>query len=125
MFKPKWILLIIAIAGVIILLLPDKGHPLIAFNKAHGPSFQDLIGLALILISWLFGVFLVVKNWNKIKTRVGTKNVLLFLSIYLLSFIGIVMALKTSLDWILWPCVTIALLINILFVILSFAKKNI
>ncbi len=125
MFKLRSILLIVAIAGMIILLLPDKSVPLFAFNKDHGPSFQDLIGLALILISWFIGVFMIVKNWICIKTRIGAKNILLFIIIYFLSCAGIVMALKTSLDWILWPCVIIALLINILFVSLSFAKKNI
>lgn len=125
MFKLRWILLIVVITGVIILLLPDNGKPLIVFNKDHGPSLSDIIGLSLIIICWLAGIFMIAKNWITVKTKMGTKNIFLFISIYLLSCIGIAMALERGLDWILWPCVITALAINILFVIYSIKRRNI
>ena len=123
MFKLKWALLIVFLAGVLILVLPDDGKELIKLNKIHGPSFQDIIGLALISLSWVGSIIIVCICWGKIKTIIGTRNAPLLLFVYLFSCIGIAIALKTEADWILWPCVAIALFINILFVFLSF-KKN-
>ena len=71
MVNKKWILLILFIAGLIILILPDQGNQAIQLNDSHGPSFQDLIGLGLILISWFSSCVIVIGNWKKIKSNLG------------------------------------------------------
>ena len=123
MLNNKWVLLILFIAGLIIVVLPDSGKPVIALNKSHGPSVQDFIGLGLILISWLFSCGIVIRNWEKIKSKIGNRNFRLLILIYLLAMTGIILALAVSSDFILWICVAVGLLINILFIIYAFARK--
>ena len=124
MLKLQWILAIVFLAGVSIVLLPDDGRPVIRFNEMHGPSVPDMIGLGLISISWLAGLVMIVLNWKKIRTRIGIKNVGWLISIYLLSCLGIGIALKAGFDWMLWPSVAVASFVNILFVFLSFKKSD-
>ena len=123
MLNNKWGLLLLFIAGLIIVLLPDPGKPVIELNKSHGPSVQDLIGLGLILISWLFTCIIVIRNWEKIKSKIGNRALKLLIIIYLLAVIGIAISLAVSSDLMLWICVTVGSLINILCIIYAFAKK--
>ena len=122
MLNNKWVLLILFIAGLIIVVLPDSGKAVIELNKSHGPSIQDSIGLGLILISWLFGCTIVVRNWRKIKSRIGNRTFRLLIMIYLLALIGIILSLALSSEFFLWPCVAVGLLINMLYVIYAFKK---
>ena len=122
MLNNKWVLLILFIAGLIIVVLPDSGKAVIELNKSHGPSIQDSIGLGLILISWLFGCTIVVRNWRKIKSRIGNRTFRLLIMIYLLALIGIILSLALSSDFLLWICVAVGLLINMLYVIYAFKK---
>lgn len=116
MLNNKWVLLILFITGLIIVVLPDSGKPVIALNKSHGPSMQDLIGLGLLLISWLFSCIIVIRNWKKIKSKIGNRTFGLLLMIYLVAMAGIILSLVVSSDLFLWICVAVGLLINILFV---------
>jgi hypothetical protein len=122
MLNNKWVLLILFIAGLIIVVLPDSGKAVIELNKSHGPSIQDSIGLGLILISWLFGCTIVVRNWRKIKSRIGNRALKLLTIIYLLAMTGIIVSLAVSSDFFLWICVAVGLLINMLYVIYAFKK---
>lgn len=124
MLNNKWVLLILFITGLIIVVLPDSGKPVIALNKSHGPSMQDLIGLGLLLLSWLFSCAIVIRNWKKIKSKIGDKTFRLLIIIYLLAMTGIVLALVVSSDCLLWICVAVGLSINILFIIYAFAKNS-
>ena len=123
MRKKKWALFILFIAGLIILLLPDRGKQIIRLNERHGPSIQDLIGLVLILLSWLFSCAVVISNWKKIKLKTGHKTFNLLLIVYVLSIIGIILSLTFSSDIFLWICATVGLLINTLFIIYALNKK--
>jgi len=120
----RWILLIIFFAGLIILLLPDASKPVIEFNKIHGPSIPDLIGLSFIMISWVSSCITIIQRWPKIKLKLGNKTVYMLLIIYLLSCFGIVLSLRLSLDELLWFCVAAALIINVLFIIYAFITEN-
>ena len=123
MLTNKWVLLILFITGLIIVVLPDSGKPVIALNKTHGPSIQDLIGLGFLLISWLFSCGIVIRNLKKIKSKIGNRTLKLLIIIYLLATIGIVLALVVSFDFLLWISVAVGLSINILFIIYAFAKN--
>lgn len=118
----KWVLVILFIAGLIIVLLPDSGKTVIELNKSHGPSIQDLIGLGLLLISWLLSSIIVIRNWKKIKSKIRNRTFKLLIIIYLLAVIGIALSLAVSSDLMLWICVAVGLLINILFFIYAFNK---
>jgi hypothetical protein len=118
--KTAWTLFLIFAAGLIILLLPDNGKPVIRFNKMHGPSLPDLAGLSLIMVSWLAGCMLIMRNWKAIKSRAGNRNVFLLAASYLLAISGIVLSLLLSAEWMLWLCTSIAALVNILFIAYAF-----
>ena len=118
----KWVILVLFITGLIIVVLPDSGEPVIELNKSHGPSIQDSIGLGLILISWLFSCIVVIRNWKKIKSRIGNTTFRLLIIIYLLAMTGIILSLVVSYDFFLWISVAVGLLINILFFIYAFNK---
>ena len=119
----KWVLLILFIAGLIIVLMPDSGKRVIELNKSHGPSILDSIGLGLILISWLISCTIVIRNWQKIKTKIGIRNFRLLTIIYLLAMIGIILSLAFSSDFLLWICAAVGLLINIFYFIYAFNKQ--
>src|SRR5687768_16251474 len=119
----KWTLLILFIAGLIILWLPDSGKRIVELNKNHGPSIQDLIGLVLMLISWLLSCGIVIRNQKEIKLKTGNKNFKRLIITYLLSLAGIVLSLAFSSDFFLWVSVAAGVLINALFIIYAFNKK--
>lgn len=48
--------------GSVIVALPDNNNRIFSLSKAHGPSFQDAIGLLLILLA--YGI-LVAKAWRR------------------------------------------------------------
>jgi hypothetical protein len=122
--KTRGILLIIFLAGVFILALPDNGKPVITLNKMHGPSLIDLVGITLLLISWMGSIVIIKDNWEKIKTWLGKRTVYIFITMYLLSAIGITTGLQIESDLLLWLSVLIASVINILLIVLSFLKAN-
>ena len=119
----KRILLILFISGLAILLLPHKGVPVIVLNERHGPSFQDLIGLVLIAISWVLSSVFVVKEWRAIKSKTGDRNFRLLLLAYILSITGIALSLLLSSDLLLWSSAGIGFLVNILFIVYTFKKR--
>ena len=109
----KWILGILFITGLIILLLPDHRAPVIELNERHGPSFQDMVGLVLILISWGLSCIVVVRKWKAIKSKIGDRNVRVLVIVYILSITGVVLSLLFSSDLLLWSCAAIGFFINI------------
>lgn len=123
MTNKKWIPLILFLAGLIILLLPDRGKPVIVLNKKHGPSLPDLVGLVIMMTGWLWSCIAVFENRNEVIRRTGKRISGLFIILYVLSVIGISLSLLFSFELILWSCTAIAACINILFIIYSFNKK--
>lgn len=119
-YKYRWLLLIIFFTGIVILLLPDKGPPVIHLNKAHGPSIPDLAGLFLMAISWLIGTIFIANNWSDLKNKFGSQVLLIIIVIYLFSLAGIVAGLNLSIEWILWASVATATIINISFIVFAF-----
>ena len=61
----KWVVFMLSLLllGIIIIALPDSDVRLFSFSKDHGPSLQDLTGLVVILIPYLWFV------WNSWKRR--------------------------------------------------------
>jgi hypothetical protein len=123
MYISRWILFIIFLAGLIILLLPDKGSPVISLTQIHGPSFLDLAGLGLMLASWLVSTIIFIKRWKQVIEKTGRNISFLLLILYLFSLFGITTALSLSVEWLLWTCVALASAINIFFIISAFRLK--
>jgi hypothetical protein len=113
----------IFILGVVILILPDKGAPLIRLNEAHGPSLTDMVGLLMIIVGWAGLSYLVVRNWKTIDRSFRRTNARLLLALYFISILGIVMALQVKLEWMLWMSVAIATIINATFVIVALTRR--
>jgi hypothetical protein len=42
-----------ALLGGALIALPDTGPRLVSFSEAHGPSWLDAIGIAIVLTGWL------------------------------------------------------------------------
>jgi hypothetical protein len=76
----------------------------------------------LILISWLYSSIIVIRNWKKITSKIGNRTFRLLTIIYLLAMLGIILSLALSADFLLWICVGIGFLINILYLIYAFNK---
>ena len=118
-----WILVFVFIAGLFILLLPDNGVPVIKLNEEHGPSSIDLVGLSLMLGSWLISYILVFMRWQKVINKFGKSNTIALCFLYFILILGIVAGLMLSSEWILWPSAITAFLINIAFLIPVFRRN--
>ena len=124
MEKSFWIPCIVFATGLLILLLPDKTAPVFHFNKAHGPSLLDLIGLILILIAWWSTTITIVMRWRKVEKQVGPRGTYLLLILYVV-FLGLIaLALIASWEWLLWFSIIPAAVINALFIFFSFGRRS-
>jgi len=124
MTKSLLILITIFLAGLIILLLPDNNDPIIKFNKIHGPSLQDLAGLVLIISVWFVSCIFVIKKWSQVIKSIGHSTAYFIILLYLFSLSGIVFALIFSLDLLLWICISIAIITNVLVIITAIRAKE-
>lgn len=107
------------IVGLVILIWPDKSNSIFSFNKSHGPSLIDLIGLTLIFSSWVASTLMVITRWSGIIQKSGRRKVYILFSLYLLCVVGIILALTNSIDWMLWLFAAAAFLINLIFIIIA------
>jgi hypothetical protein len=119
-YRFKWLILFAFITGLIILLLPDKNKPLIEFNRSHGPSFTDLIGLVLIFISWMICLVDIIKSWKRLKINRGERTLFTLLFIYVASIAGVIIALNSSTEIFLWISVAVASMVNITLIIFAY-----
>ena len=124
MTKSLLILITIFLAGLIILLLPDNNDPIIKFNKIHGPSLQDLAGLVLIISVWFASCIFVIKKWSQVIKGIGSNTAYFFVLLYLLSLSGVVFSLIFSLDLLLWICISIAIITDVLVIITAIRAKE-
>ncbi len=124
MTRPLLILTTIFLAGLIILLLPDNNDQIITFNKMHGPSFQDLVGLVLMIPVWFASCIFVIKKWPQVIKSIGYSTAYFLVLLYVFSLSGVVLALILSLDLLLWTCIILAILTNISIIITAIRVKE-
>jgi hypothetical protein len=124
MTRPLLILITVFLAGLIILLLPDNNDRIITLNKIHGPSLQDLAGLVLMISVWAVSCIFVIKKWLLVIKSIGRSTAYLLVLLYLFSLSGVALALILSFDLLLWICITIAVIINVLVIITAIRAKN-
>ena len=123
MDKISWTLLLIFIAGLVIIIIPDPGPPVLRLNEDHGPSFTDVLGLCLVMTSWLSCLIMIIRYWNGIILRKGRLRIAALILLYLISVTAIIIALKRGRDWELWLAVSFASLINLIFIVLAFRER--
>jgi hypothetical protein len=100
--------------------LPDKNKPLIEFNRSHGPSLTDAIGLALIFISWIICLVDIIKSWKQLKINPGDRTLFALLFIYMASIAGVIVALNSSIEIVPWISVVVASIVNIALIIFTY-----
>ena len=119
-YRLKWLTLLVFLAGLIILLLPDKSKPLVEFNRSHGPSFPDLVGLIMMFISWVASTINIINNWNQLIVRLGNRTLPGMIFIYFVSIAGVITGLSMSMEWLLWVSVAVASIINIALIVSAY-----
>lgn len=105
-----WIGLTAIGIGLILVAIPDTGAPLIQFNAEHGPSALDVVGLALIVVTWLVMVIKTVVERQRVVQHHGTDKIKRLLGYVVLGGASIFFGLQIELDFILWCGVLVSLL---------------
>ena len=124
MNKLTWIFFIVFIVGLTTLVFPDNGPPVFRFNSLHGPSAQDLFGLTLILIAWVYTCFIIFKERRGIVEKMGRIKVSLLIIAYCISMLGIAGGLLFGYEKILWISIFIASIVNTVFIATAFNIKK-
>ena len=110
--------LLILILGIILVIIPDTGPVLIRFNKDHGPSLTDVIGLTLILLVWMVLVFTAWRKRKQIVLRLGRDKVNILLTLILLCSFLIPLGLKLESDLLLFG----SAIVNVVCQVIIFKK---
>ncbi len=108
-----WITILVIVIGLILVTLPDQEKRVFSFNKDHGPSLQDLLGLILIVLSWCFMLFKIVLKRKMVLKSIGTRNTLLITMMIGAGGVLIFGGLQVEENLILW--------IGILFSVLGYS----
>ena len=119
--KNLTLLLILMLVGFIIVALPDSNIRLFSISKEHGPSLQDAIGIAFILLPYSFMLKSLWKERRKVLKyqQFGIFNVGVFL--YGLGT-GLIIASVAN-DYRYWWVYGVALLILVQIAIFYIAFK--
>ena len=80
-----WLCLCLVAGGCELLLLPDNDGRLFSFNKDHGPSGLDTVGIGIIVLTWLWMLIQVLYQRKKVYRLLQLKGLLVSL---LLIFTG-------------------------------------
>jgi hypothetical protein len=111
-------MLILIIAGIVIVALPDSGERLFSISRDHGPSMQDAVGLILMFIGY---AWFLRQTWRRREKLFQYKNRLSFRLIPPFIVIGIVLIIVSVINdygyW--WVCraIILAILQSIVFYI--------
>jgi uncharacterized membrane protein YidH (DUF202 family) len=111
-------MLILIVAGIVIVALPDNGERLFSLSRDHGPSLQDALGLILVFIGY---GWLLTQAWKRREKILQYKDRLSFKVIPLLLVISIVLIIVSVINdygyW--WVCgaAILAILQSIIFYI--------
>lgn len=106
-------LIVLIVAGLIIVILPDNNQRLFSLSKDHGPSLQDAIGILMILIPYVYFLF---KVWRVREKIVALRNTPFFipaLILFLLSMVVLVVSILNDLGWWWLPAASIMALLQV------------
>jgi hypothetical protein len=88
--------LVVIVAGLVVVVLPDADERVITFSGNHGPSFVDIVGLILIVIPWFYMTFHAVKHWPVLLQLFGRKLVSVLLAVALGGFMVLVISIRSD-----------------------------
>jgi len=123
MHKSFWFVLLLLISGVAIVLLPDSDNRLFSFNKGHGPSTQDMIGLCLIIIGWIWIVVRIISNRNQLFIRLGLFKLRLMALIIVAGGALITAGILSELNNLLWTGIALSAFAYVILMIPAFRKN--
>ena len=96
MKKEFWISASVILCGLIILMLPDNGQRLFSFNKDHGPSLQDFIGLMLIIIGWIYWVTKALQQRMRIYSQIKLRGLIIIILLLTAGLVLIISGLQNE-----------------------------
>ena len=123
MHKYFWVVLLLLISGIVIVLLPDSDNRLFSFNRDHGPSLQDTIGLSLIIVGWIWIVFRIIRNRIQLVVRLGIFKLRLMALIILAGGALIAAGILSELNNLLWTGITFSAFAYVFLMIPAFRKN--
>jgi uncharacterized protein YjeT (DUF2065 family) len=123
MHKSFWFVLLLLIGGIVIVGLPDSGKRLFSFNKDHGPSMQDMIGLCLIIIGWIWIVIRIISNRNQLFIRLGLFKLRLMALLIVAGGALISAGILSELNNLLWSGIALSAFAYIILMIPAFRKN--
>ncbi len=112
-----WPAVSLVVAGLIIVIIPDGGAPLVTFNSEHGPSSFDIFGLVLFGIGWICLSVYVITRWKKVKSIMGIYKFRLSLRVYILGIFLIYFGLRVENNYLLWIGIFFSASSNILLIV--------
>ena len=118
------LLLLIAIVGIVLVIVPDTGPVLIRFNKDHGPSLTDVIGLVMILLVWMMMVYTAWGKRKLIMETLGGLKVIVALSVIGLCSFLIPLGLKIGSDLLLFGSTVVNLVCQVVLFKVAFKSKR-
>ena len=123
MHKSFWVVLLLLIGGIVIVLLPDAHKRLFSFNKDHGPSLQDTVGLFLIIIGWIWIVIRIISNRNQLFIRLGLFKLRLMALLIVAGGALITAGILSDLNNLLWSGIALSAFAYIILMIPAFRKN--
>ena len=123
MHKSFWFVLLLLIGGIVIVGLPDSGKRLFSFNKDHGPSIQDTIGICLIIIGWIWIVIRIISNRNQLFIRLGLFKLRLMALLIVAGGALISAGILSELNNLLWSGIALSAFAYIILMIPAFRKN--
>ena len=123
MHKSFWVVLLLLISGIVIVLLPDSDNRLFSFNRDHGPSLQDTIGLSLIIVGWIWIVFRIIRNRIQLVVRLGIFKLRLMALIILAGGALIAAGILSELNNLLWTGIALSAFAYVFLMIPAFRKN--
>ncbi len=123
MHKSFWVVLLLLIGGMVIVLLPDSGKRLFSFNKDHGPSLQDTIGICLIIIGWIWIVLRIISNRYPLVVRLGILKLRLMALLIVVGGVLIASGILSELNNLLWTGIALSAFAYVFLMIPAFRKN--
>ncbi|MBC7849609.1 MAG: hypothetical protein H7Y31_07730 [Chitinophagaceae bacterium] len=66
-----WVALGLLFTGLIILTLPDSDSQVFQINANHGPGLSDMVGITIILVTWLWMMIKIIERRKLVLLTLG------------------------------------------------------
>lgn len=105
-----WAACVLLVIGTVVLLLPDSGDRILSFNEDHGPSWQDFIGITIIVITWAWLLAKSIHRRKLINQSIGKRGIAWAIIGIIIGAIFIAGGLATKFDNALYSGIVISLI---------------